>query len=366
MSASTERSPLPAGAERFDWALLERLSEARGISGAEQGVRRILVEALSGRLEELRADSMGNLYGRRPADEGSGGGGRPAPRLMLCAHMDEVGLMVTGIGRDGSLSVEAVGGIDSRVLLGQPVAVGDEGLPGVIGLKPVHLSSPGERETPPGLKELKVDIGVDSAEAAERLVSLGDAVTFATRYLDLGPTLLGKAFDDRGGCALLCALVDQPYPVTVEAVFTVQEEVGLRGARVAAHRLAPDCALVLECGTTDDTPKERDDTPVMRLGAGPAITVMDRSMIADRRLVAHLVATAEAEGIPYQLRAPKGGGTDGGRIHLSRAGVPTAVVSLPCRYLHAPASLIAKSDLLHTLALVRAALRRLSWEVLEG
>ncbi len=364
MSASTEVKGR-AAVEDFDWGLLARLSEARGISGAEAAVRRILVEALGGRLQELRADSMGSLYGRLPA-EPAAAGHRPPPRVMVCAHMDEVGLMVTGIGRDGSLAVEAVGGIDARVLLGQPVAVGDEGLPGVIGLKPVHLSSPGERETPPALKELKVDIGVDSAEAAERLVSPGDAVTFATRFLDLGPTLLGKAFDDRGGCALLCALVDRAYPVTVEAVFTVQEEVGLRGARVAAHRVAPDCALVLECGTTDDTPKERDDTPVMRLGAGPAITVMDRSMIADRRLVAHLLATAEAEGIPCQIRAPKGGGTDGGRIHLSRAGVPTAVVSLPCRYLHAPASLIAKSDLLHALALLRAALRRLSWEVLEG
>ena len=196
-------------------------------------------------------------------------------------------------------------------------------------------------------------------------VNVGDGVTFATDFQDLGPTLLGKAFDDRGGCAVLCALLDQDYPVSLEAVFTVQEEVGLRGAQVAAHRLAPDCAIVLECGTTDDTPKERDDTPVMRLGAGPAITVMDRSLIADRRLVAHLVATADDLGIPYQIRAPKGGGTDGGRIHLSRAGVPTAVVSMPCRYLHAPASLLAKSDMRHTIALLRAALQRLSWKDLE-
>ena len=235
----------------------------------------------------------------------------------------------------------------------------------MIGLRPVHLIGSGERTQPPQLKDLRVDIGVDSGEAADALVKVGDGVTFATGFMDLGPTLLGKAFDDRGGCAVLCALLDQDYPVTLQAVFTTQEEVGLRGAQVAAHRLAPDCAIVLECGTTDDTPKERDDTPVMRLGAGPAITVMDRSMIADRRLVAHLVATAQAEGIPYQIRAPKGGGTDGGRIHLSRAGVPTVVVSMPCRYLHAPASLLAKSDMLHTIALVRSALKRLSWKDLE-
>ncbi|MFI0608731.1 MAG: M42 family metallopeptidase [Anaerolineae bacterium] len=348
----------------LDLDLLRRLSEARGVSGDEGRVRRILVDAVGGRLERLHADGMGNLYGSRAAKPAAAAG-RPAPRVMLAAHMDEVGLMVTQVGRDGLLAVDAIGGLDARVLAGQPVLVGPEGLPGVIGLKPVHLSAPGEREQPPKIKDLRVDIGVDSGEAADRLVNVGDGVTFATDFQDLGPTLLGKAFDDRGGCAVLCALLDQDYPVTLEAVFTVQEEVGLRGAQVAAHRLAPDCAIVLECGTTDDTPKARDDTPVMRLGAGPAITVMDRSLIADRRLVAHLVATADDLGIPYQIRAPKGGGTDGGRIHLSRAGVPTAVVSMPCRYLHAPASLLAKSDMRHTIALLRAALQRLSWKDLE-
>lgn len=350
--------------EPLNLDLLRRLSEARGVSGDEGRVRRILVDAVGDRLEDLRADAIGNLYGRRSA-VGVPSGGRPAPRVMLAAHMDEVGLMVTRVGRDGLLGVDAVGGLDARVLAGQAVLVGTEGLPGVIGLKPVHLSSAGERERPPRIEDLRVDIGVDGGDAAEGLVTLGDAVTFATAFQDLGPTLLGKAFDDRGGCAVLCAILDQAYPVTLEAVFTAQEEVGLRGAQVAAHRLAPDCAIVLECGTTDDTPKDRDDTPVMRLGQGPAITVMDRSMIADQRLVAHLLAVAEAEGIPCQVRAPKGGGTDGGRIHLARAGVPTVVVSMPCRYLHAPASLLAKSDMLHTIALVRAALRRLTWEDLE-
>lgn len=347
--------------ESLDLDLLRRLSEARGVSGDEGRVRRILVDAVGGRLEDLRADAMGNLYGRCAA-AAAPATARPAPRVMLAAHMDEVGLMVTAVGRDGLLTVDAVGGLDARVLAGQPVLVGEAGLPGVIGLKPVHLSTAGEREQPPKLKDLRVDIGVDNGDAADRLVAVGDGVTFATVFQDLGPTVLGKAFDDRGGCAVLCALMDEVYPVTVEAVFTTQEEVGLRGAQVAAHRLAPDCAIVLECGTTDDTPKDRDDTPVMRLGFGPAITVMDRSMIADRRLLAHLVATAEQLGIPYQIRAPKGGGTDGGRIHLSRAGVPTAVVSMPCRYLHAPASLLAKSDMRHTIDLVRSALRRLSWE----
>ena len=144
---------------------------------------------------------------------------------------------------------------------------------------------------------------------------------------------------------------------------SVQEEAGTRGAGPAAHRLAPSAAFVLECGTTDDTPKDRDDTPVMRVGDGPAITVMDSSMVADARLVRHLVAAAERAGIRHQIRAPKGGGTDGGKIHLSRQGVPTAVVSAPCRYLHGPQALVSKHDLAGLVALVRAALEAWSPDI---
>ncbi len=240
-----------------------------------------------------------------------------------------------------------------------------KGVPGVIGLKPVHLTESGERDKPPKMDQLRIDIGAEGKEGALKLVRRGDYAAFATTVTDLGPTLLGKAFDDRGGCAMLVELLDQRYPFELHAAFTVQEEVGLRGARVAAHALAPHCAFVLECGTTDDGPKKRDDTPVMRLGHGPAITVMDRSLIADRRLVRHLMNTAETEGIPYQIRAPKGGGTDGGRIHLAREGVPTAVVSVPCRYLHSPHSIISKSDLEHAVRLMRAALVRLTPEILQ-
>ncbi|MFN8424105.1 MAG: M20/M25/M40 family metallo-hydrolase [Anaerolineae bacterium] len=150
--------------------------------------------------------------------------------------------------------------------------------------------------------------------------------------------------------------VARRYPVDVVAVWSVQEETGLRGAAIAAHRLRPSAAFVLECGTTDDTPKERDDTPVMRVGDGPAITVVDAGMVADARLVEHLVRSADRAGVRHQIRAPKGGGTDGGRIHLARAGVPTAVVSAPCRYLHGPQALVSKDDLAGVVALMRQAL----------
>ncbi len=366
----------------MDVSLLTRLSEAPGVSGDERAVRKLLADAVRERADSLRADAMGNLIafkagssndgrsepppspdGPDDAQAGRSGDDRPF-RVMLAAHMDEVGLMVTEIHDDGSLSFELVGGIDARILPSQPVCVGADGVPGVIGFKPPHLSKSSERESVPEVKSLRIDIGADGKDAAGKLAKRGSYATFATEVADLGPTLLGKAFDDRGGCAMLVELLAERYPFDLYGVFTVQEEVGLRGARVAAHHIHPDAAFVLECGTTDDTPKKRDDTPVMRLGHGPAITVMDRSLVADARLVRHLVATAEAEGIPYQIRAPKGGGTDGGRIHLARAGVPTAVVSIPCRYLHSPASLISKSDFGHAIALVRAALHRLTPDVL--
>ena len=190
--------------EPLNLDLLRRLSEARGVSGDEGRVRRILVDAVGDRLEDLRADAIGNLYGRRSA-VGVPSGGRPAPRVMLAAHMDEVGLMVTRVGRDGLLGVDAVGGLDARVLAGQAVLVGTEGLPGVIGLKPVHLSSAGERERPPRIEDLRVDIGVDGGDAAEGLVTLGDAGSvykdrlvqlrlpaFAVQAVD--PTAAGDAY----------------------------------------------------------------------------------------------------------------------------------------------------------------------------
>ena len=345
----------------MNYELLCRLSETPGVSGNEKPVRRLLAAAVRERVGRLTSDTMGNLIAFKPA---TGGGATPL-RVMVAAHMDEVGLMVTDIEADGSLRFRAVGGIDARVLASQPVRVGPSATPGVIGLKPVHLTEAAERNRPPSIDSLRIDVGADGKEAAERLVKRGDYAAFATTVTDLGPTLMGKAFDDRCGCALLAELLAGDYPVDLYAVFTVQEEVGLRGARVAAHSVDPQCALVLECGTTDDTPKKKDDTPIMRLGHGPAITVMDRSVIADRRLVRHLMGTAEAEGIPYQIRAPKAGGTDAGRIHLARSGVPSTVVSVPGRYLHSAHSIVHKGDIAHAARLVGAALARLTPEVLS-
>lgn len=357
---------LPYGGDALDWALLAALSNARGVSGDEGRVRDIVAAAVAPHVDALWTDAIGNLYALKRGDvavAGVVGGARRAGSadagtspIMVCAHLDEVGLMVVDVDADGTARLAAVGGVLGAAVVGQRVRIGADGVVGVVGLPPAHATNEATRMRLPALEELRIDVGVTTRDAALALVQPGDGAVWDTATVDLGPTLLGKAMDDRAGCWALAMLLRARYAVDVVGVFSVQEEAGMRGAGPAAHRLAPSAAFVLECGTTDDTPKDRDDTPVMRVGDGPAITVMDSSMVADPRLVRHLVAAAERTGIRHQIRAPKGGGTDGGRIHLARLGVPTAVVSAPCRYLHGPQALVSKHDLAGMVALVRAAL----------
>ena len=205
-----------------------------------------------------------------------------------------------------------------------------------------------------------MDIGAKSKDEARKLAPLGTYVTFATQFHELGPTVSGKAFDDRAGCAVLVELLrGERFRFDLHAAFTVQEEVGLRGARVAAYALEPDLAIVLEGTICDDLPKDKEVSPVTRVGHGPAITIADRSLVAHRGLTGLLVDTAEREDIPYQFKEPGMGGTDAGVIHLTRSGVPSAAVSVPSRYIHGPASVLSLDDLEHTVTLVKAALHQL-------
>ncbi len=344
--------------------LLRKLSEAPGVSGREDAVRAILREAVQSRVDELRVDALGNLIAVKRGSKSAPGLARPL-KVMLAAHMDEIGLMIVHIEQNGLLRFRKVGGIDDRILPAKVVYVGKDRIPGVIGLKPVHLVSDTERNQVIKTEDLAIDIGAKSKDEAERLVKLGDQATFATSFEELGPVVKGKAFDDRAGCAVLAELLQHDYPCDVYGVFTVQEEIGARGAQVASYALEPDAAFALEGTICDEVPKKKDVSPTTRLGAGPAITVMDRSVIADRRLVRLLIDTAKELGIPYQVKQPGLGGTDAGRIHLTREGVPSAVVSVPCRYIHAPASLLHRSDFEHTVTLMRAALQKLGESGLE-
>lgn len=338
-------------------SLLKELSEAFGPSGYEKAVRQVLRQALESSADRLWIDALGNLHVYR-----AGTGPEPL-RVLITAHMDEIGLMVVGHDESGGLRVRVIGGMDDRVLPGTVVWVGPERIPGVIGIKPVHLLEKGEDEKVVRVDQLVVDIGARNKEEAQKLAPLGTPMVFATRFEEWGTVVKGKSFDDRAGCAVLAELVQRgPFPHDLYAVFTVQEEVGLRGARVAAHATHPDCGFALEGTVADDLPRKKDISPTTELGKGPAITVMDRSFIAHRGLVRLLVETAEALGIPYQFKQPGIGGTDSGAIHRAHEGVPSATVAVPCRYIHSPVSLLSRADFDHTVQLMQEALHRLTRE----
>jgi endoglucanase len=345
---------------------LELLSNEIGPSGREKAVRNRLRELFSDSSDRFSVDALGNAYVYR-----SGIGEEPRLRVLVAAHMDEVGFIVTRVEKSGLLRFEPVGGLEARQLLAKRVLIGDDRVPGVIGAQPPHLLDDDDERRVPKMESLAIDIGAASEAEAKAKVSEGDYGAFATRFSvlseqDSSPTVLGKAFDDRAGCSVLVELLRQGYPVDLIGAFTVQEEVGLRGARVAAFREKPDAAIILEGTVCDDLPRpeEEDETPVTRLGGGPAVTLMDRGHVSHPGLLRLLQETAAAEGIAIQYKAPGIGATDTGAVHLAHEGGPAIAVATPCRYIHGPAAILNLNDLDATFALVGAALRRLTRDYL--
>ena len=334
--------------------LLRQLSNAVAVSGDEGAVRRLILEAIQGHVDDVKVDALGNVLAVK---RGTGRDGR----VLVAAHMDEVGFMITGFESDGSLRFEIVGGLDDRNLLGKPVLVGPQRLPGVMGAVPIHLVPADRRNTLVKASQMRIDIGADSEAAAKQLVKLGDRAAFAAEFMALGPSFCGKALDDRLGCTTLVELLrGRRYTFDLHAAFTVQEEVGLRGAKVAAFAVDPQCAFVLDCTPAYDLPpsdEEKENAQYnTRLGLGPAVYIADHGTISDQRLVTHLRRTAEQAGLPHQWRQPGGGGTDAGAIHLAREGIPSVSVSVPGRYLHTPLALVRADDWRNTLRLMQAAL----------
>ena len=341
--------------------LLERLSHELGPSGRERAVRSLIKDEIAGLADSLEVDAPGNLIAFK-----AGTGAIPRLKVMLAAHMDEVGFMITSVEKSGLLKFATVGGIDARMLLAKRVLIGDERVPGVIGAPVPHLQSGEAARRVQEIDDLAIDIGAADDKAAGAKAKAGDYATFATQFTVLSedpawPTVRGQALDDRAGCAALVALRADRCPVDLVAVFTVQEEVGLRGAGVAAYRIAPDAAISLEGTLCDDLPKPPDEdvTPVTRLGDGPAVTLMDRSLVSHPGLLRLLRETAAADDIKIQYKAPGLGGTDSGAIHLAGAGVPAITVATPCRYIHGPAAILNLNDLESSVRLVGGALRRI-------
>ena len=336
--------------------LLERLCNVIAVSGDESEVRKIVLNEVKPYADEVRVDALGSVLASRR------GRGRNRTRVMLDAHMDEVGLMIVDEEGEGLYRFETIGGIDVRNLVGKQVFVGSERTPAVIGAKPIHLLTPDEYTKKVPIDSLRIDMG-PSGKA-----KVGDRAGFATRFRRVGPSILAKSIDDRIGVATLIELFRQsPSNIDLCAAFSVQEEIGLRGAKVAAQYFNPDLAIAIDSTPANDLPLHdgtENTSYNTRLGLGPAIYVADGSTLHDPRLVHFLRETAEAEGIPYQIRQPGGGGTDSGAIQRSLAGIPTVSVSVPHRYTHTPVSLARVDDWKHTLNLLHAALRRITRELI--
>lgn len=338
--------------------LLQRLCNAIAISGDEGAVRKIVLGQVTPLADDVRVDALGNVLVTKRASK------RDPLKVMLAAHMDEVGFMVVSDDGDGFYQFETVGGLDVSQLAGKAVLIGKDHIPAVIGMKPIHLASEDELKRKFTLDALRLDTGRKNSK-----VQVGDRVGFATQFRRTGNSIFSKALDNRLGVATLIELLRHaPENIDLLLAFTVQEEVGLRGAKVAAHALAPDIAIAVDSTPARDLPAHdgRENTVYnTKLGLGPAIYIADSSTLHNPRLVKHFAAAGDAEGIPYQFRQPGGGGTDAGAMHQQLAGIPALSISVPGRYAHTPIGLCRVDDWQNTLRLLHAGLSRMTPSLLK-
>ena len=333
---------------------LKTLCMLSGVSGMEDEVRDYILERAMPHADEIHTDAMGNLMVFKK------GAVHPEQRIMLCAHMDEVGLIITRVEEDGYLRFQFIGGVDRRVVLGKRVYIGRERIPGVIGLKACHLVSREEEKNVPKVDDLYIDIGAKTKEEAQKHVELGDRGVFDDSVVAFGDGFIkAKAIDDRSGCAVMLKLLEEDLPCDTWFTFTVQEEVGTRGAHGAAFRLRPDIALVVEGTTAADLPYVDEGKQICRLGNGPVITFMDRGTIYDKELRQVLIRLAEENGIVWQTKEQIAGGTDASVIQRSREGVRTAIVATAVRNIHSPASVASVKDIENVLRLARLFLQEM-------
>lgn len=318
---------------------IKELCALDGVSGCEDAVRSYIKEKATPYADEIRVDALGNLIVFKKGKKATGN------TLLLAAHMDEVGLIVRSITEEGYLKFSCVGGIDRRVLLSKPVTVGPNRIPGLIGMKPIHLTTAEERKSIPEIKELCVDIGAKDKESAEKLVSVGDYIAFSSDIVEFGERFIkAKAIDDRAGCAVMLELLKEDLPMDCTFAFTVQEEIGCKGAMGAAFSVAPSIALILETTTAADLAGVEGEKKVCCLGDGPVVPFMDNGSIADRKLYELTRTLAKENNIPWQTKHMVAGGNDARAIQRSREGVRTVVMSAAVRYLHAPSTVACVRD----------------------
>lgn len=337
--------------------LLEKLCNAMSVSGDEGEVRRIVLEEVKPFADEVKVDALGSVLVRKRAKS------KKTLRVLFDAHMDEVGFMIVKDDGDGFYEFRTVGGIDERHLVGKQVIVGKDHTPGVIGAKPIHLTDAGERSHTVSVESMRIDLGPDGK------AKVGDRATFATKFKRVGPSIMSKSIDNRIGVAILIELLkNAPYDVELCLAFSVQEEIGLRGAKVAGYFFDPDLAIAVDSTPARDLPdyEGRENYSYnTKLGLGPAIYPAHSPVISDPRLVKFLQDVAAKRKIPYQLRQPGGGGTDAGAIQQARSGVPVVSVSVPHRYTHSPISISRLDDWKNTLNLLHAALQEMTPIILK-
>ncbi|MGI5963054.1 MAG: M42 family metallopeptidase [Lawsonibacter sp.] len=335
--------------------LLKKLCCLNGVSGNEGEVREVIRNLATPYADSIRTDVLGNLIVFKRGERSTGN------KLMLCAHMDEVGLLVTNATEDGMLRFDFVGGVDRRVAIGKPVVLGRDRIPGIIGLKAIHLVSREEEKKVPKTDSLYLDIGAKDKKQALEQVPLGTYGTFVGEPELLGDGFLkAKAIDDRVGCAIMLQLLQENLPLDVTFVFTVQEEVGTRGIFGAAFSVTPEVALVLETTTAADLPFIEEHKKVCAPGKGPVISYMDGSTIYDRTLFETLRHLAQENCIPWQTKEYISGGNDARTIQRTKDGVRVAAISAAVRYLHAPTSVGSIQDMENMLVLSRLFLKEMA------
>lgn len=317
---------------------LKKLAGLNGISGREDEVADFIRSQLDKAGGDYKTDALGNIIATVK------GARRSQQKIMLSAHMDEVGLICTDITEDGYLRIAPVGGIDPRVVISRQVTV--NGLTGVIGTKAVHMQTSEERENSVLFDDMLVDIGAKSFEDAAAHVSPGDSIYFKSEYAEYGDGVItAKALDDRIGCAVLLELLKDEPPCDITLLFAVQEEVGLRGATAAANSVRPDIALVIEATTAADIKGVEEHKQVCRLGDGAVVGFMDKSTIYNKQLYELAFKAAGRENILCQTKTMIAGGNDAGAIHKAAGGVKTLAVSVPSRYIHSPSCTVKKAML---------------------
>jgi putative aminopeptidase FrvX len=339
-------------------ALQEKLSSLIGVSGFEDDVAKFILNLIKEEQLADRAwiDQLGNVLAVVNGEKNE-------ERILFDAHIDEIGFMISHIDREGFLRFVPIGGWDTRILLGQPVIIRSESgnvFNGIIGSKPPHLTTASERKKLVEIKDMYIDIGMFSKEEVEREgIKMGATGTLSSPFLDFPNNMVrGKAFDDRTGCNVMIQIMrmlkEKPVNDTIMFNFAVQEEIGGRGAITGAFTLKPTIAIAIENTTAGDVPGIKDQEIPAFIGRGPAITIADISVISSPKVNERLTKNAKLAKVPYQMKKPLYGGTDAGKIHISREGVPSTVVSVPCRYIHSPTSLLKLDDIMNTVKLLIA------------